>query len=193
MTMPSMDDDKTVWRRWARARRDGLSAEERRVRSQALGERLWAQPGFAASRTLLMYGSIASEVHTWPLLARLLAENRCLLMPRVNPEDHTLQLYRVRDLERDLLPPALWGLREPNPQRCVRVEPAAVECILVPGLLFDQEGYRLGYGGGYYDRLLARPDVTGLRLALAFREQLVAHLPHAAHDLPVSTWVTDEP
>lgn len=189
---PTLTDDKSIWRSWARQRRDALDPVRRHQGSERLLERLRHHPRFLHARTLLIYGSIASEVDTWPLLSEILERGDRLLMPRVAPDRRSLELYQMGDLKRDLLPPGLWGLREPDERCCPLVPVSEVDFILVPGLLFDAQGYRLGYGGGFYDRLLAGIKVGAYRLALAFHEQRVERLPHEIHDQPIDECLYDE-
>lgn len=191
MAEPLETDDKGIWRRWARQRRDALDPLRHRQGSQRLLEKLRQQASYVNARTVLIYGSMGSEVNTWPVLAEVLARGDRLLMPRVSADRRTLELYQVTDLEQDLLPPGLWGLREPDVRRCSRASEDEPDFILVPGLLFDAQGYRLGYGGGYYDRLLANPVRRARGLALAFDEQRVARLPHEIHDQPVEHCLYD--
>ena len=95
----------------------------------------------------------------------------------------------------DELVPASFGLLEPVPsvvadpeRRCV---PADVDLFLVPGLAFDREGGRIGYGKGYYDRLLGAARPGAVFLAVAFEGQRVEHVPMLAHDVPVHLVMTE--
>lgn len=192
MNNPLMTDDKKVWRAWAKQRREALPAIERQRRSDALLFRLMGHPRFADAQQVMLYGSIGTEVNTWPLIAEVLRTRGHVMLPRIDAVRRSLVFYRVTDLSRELQPPALWGLREPDPDRCDPVSPAQMDFVLVPGLLFDQQGYRLGYGGGFYDRLLSDPTLTAWTLAWAFDVQRVAQLPHEAHDQRVQTcWFDD--
>jgi 5-formyltetrahydrofolate cyclo-ligase len=95
----------------------------------------------------------------------------------------------VRDIDVDTAP-GHRGIPEPRPD-VSRVTVEAIDWVLVPGVAFDLAGGRLGYGGGFYDRLLPllRPGTP--RIAGAFDAQVVAHLPAAPHDLPVDCIVTE--
>ena len=101
-----------------------------------------------------------------------------------------LRLYAVASLTEDLLP-GVWGIREPDPARCREASIEEIDFILVPGVAFDASGGRLGYGGGFYDRLLghARPGVP--KVAGAFSLQVVAAVPVEDHDCRVTTLVTE--
>jgi 5-formyltetrahydrofolate cyclo-ligase len=172
------------------ARRDALPAAERERMAVALTERLVALPQYSAARAVLATMSIGSEWSTAGFLARADADGKVLVLPRVSPPPRRLELYAIGDLRRDLVP-GVWDIPEPDPARCERVAFDTVDFALVPALAVDRGGYRLGYGAGYFDGLLAgrkaRPFcVTALPAAF-----IVDRLPNEAHDVPVDL-VLDE-
>lgn len=131
---------------------------------------------------ILTFASLPTE----PDLGQLWGCGLRLAFPRVAGEK--LELWRVAAPE-DLAPGA-FGIREPIPERCERVEMAEIGVALVPGLAFHAEsGARLGQGGGFYDRLLARRELP--TIGVCFREQLLAEIPVEAHDQRVGRVVTD--
>lgn len=161
-----------------------------RVLSARIRGHLVGHPAWRSSRVLLGYASFRQEVDTFPLLAEALAEGKDLVLPRVDRRARRLDLLRVRDLGADL-EPGYQGIPEPRPGRCPPAHPGAIDLVLVPGVVFDRRGFRLGYGAGYYDRLL--PSLAGaVRVGLAFSLQVVDELPVLAHDLPVDVLVTEE-
>ena len=123
-----------------------------------------------------------------PLAQAALDRGKTLVLPRVDAAARVLVLHRVADLDGDVVP-GFRGIPEPSPD-LPTVRPADVDCALVPGVAFDDDGRRLGYGGGYYDRLLPqlRPGVP--RIAGAFDLQIVDHVPAGAHDVAVDVVVT---
>ncbi len=124
------------------------------------------------------FASFREEINTKPLNL-LLARRGSLALPRVDKEH--LVFYLVHDIERELSPSSL-GILEPIPTLC---KPALhIDMILVPGLAFDKEHYRLGYGKGYYDRLLAKS--SAMSIGVGFIEQLSDRLPHESHDVKLN-------
>lgn len=124
------------------------------------------------------------------LVARAaLATGRMVVLPRVDAPARMLALHRIDDLARDVAP-GRHGIPEPRPE-CEPIAPDAIDWVLVPGVAFDTLGHRLGYGGGYYDRLLPLLAPGAARVAGAFELQIVDAVPHAAHDLPVDAIVTE--
>jgi 5-formyltetrahydrofolate cyclo-ligase len=182
--------EKAALRSEMMARRDALPDSERERVSEALTELLIALPQYAAARTVLATMSIGSEWSTGGFLERAAADGKTLVLPRVTPPPRRLQLHAVADMHRDLKP-GVWDIPEPDPAKCAAVTLDDVDFALVPALAADREGYRLGYGAGFFDGLLtgrkARPFcVTALPTAF-----IVERLPHEPHDVAVDA-VLDE-
>jgi 5-formyltetrahydrofolate cyclo-ligase len=181
---------KAALRRAILARRDGLPASDRAARAAAIFARVAALPGLRAARVVLAYAAFGSEPDTGPFLRAVLAAGKALVLPRVNRATRMLELYRVEDPALQL-EPGTWGIREPRPALCAPVAPAAVDFVLVPGVAFDVRGGRIGYGGGYYDRLLGRLAPGPLLVAAAFDVQVVPEVPMTAGDRRMDRVVTE--
>lgn len=185
-----MQEDKHQIRRDALARRDAMSKEARASASRAITARLGDLPSVAGARTLLGFASFGTEVQLDLLLDAAIARGVGVFLPwieRFSPPD--LQMSRVTDLERDLVP-AKMGIREPDPEwrRPGRVD--RLDIVVAPGVAFDPSGTRVGYGAGLYDRLLTRLRPGTPVVAVAFDVQVVDALPRLAHDMPVDAIVT---
>lgn len=173
------------------ALRDRLPAQERARLSRAITDGICSLPAYEAATTVLGYLNFGAEMAAEDWVRRALADGKRVLLPRVNRASRHLDLYQVQDLARDVAP-GLWGIREPIVDRCGREEAAGrVDFVLLPGVAFTRDGARLGYGGGFYDRLLARlPDRPAL-VAGAFGLQVLAELPQEATDRKVEWLVTE--
>ena len=140
---------------------------------------------------VLGYASFGSEIDTRPWLEGVLDGGRALVLPRIDREARRLALHQVRDLGADLVP-GVWGIAEPDPMRCPTASLAEIDFVLVPGLVFDPEGGRIGYGAGYYDRLLgAWPAPLPPLVSAAFELQVVPSVPVLATDHRVDLVVTE--
>jgi len=146
---------------------------------------------YRGARTVLAYVGFGSELQTGDFLRWTLDQGKTLLLPRVNRETKSLDIYEVKDLERDL-ESGTWGIREPNPDLCSPADIHAVDFVLVPGVAFDSRGGRLGYGAGFYDKLLANRPSHAWLVAGAFEIQIVEHVPMHEHDVPVDLVVTEQ-
>jgi 5-formyltetrahydrofolate cyclo-ligase len=95
-----------------------------------------------------------------------------------------LALHAVADLDRHLVP-GIWSIPEPDPERCPAFDLDRVDFALVPALAVDRHGYRLGYGAGYFDKLLAGRGVAPFCVTALPAAFMLESLPHEAHDVPV--------
>lgn len=186
---PNRIDDIAAWRIATRKRllatRSALSDEEHRQRDARIVDNLEASLGGTAISCLSAYWPVRGEPDLRPWLAQLPARGTTLALPVVVGPARPLEF---REWLADApLRSALWDIHEPDGGHLV--DP---DVVLVPVVGFDRAGYRLGYGGGYFDRTLAaripRPHVIGI--GYAFSELPTIH--PQAHDIPMDLIVTDE-
>jgi 5-formyltetrahydrofolate cyclo-ligase len=181
----SLSERKAALRDRIRALRRAIPPDERVERSAAAAGRLLGVAAVADAPTILVFASFGSEISTSDIVDRLLSAGSRVLLPYVAGTDMLVAELRPGDR----LVETEYGPREP-PSR-VAVEPAQVDAVVVPGLAFDRQGHRLGYGGGYFDRFLALLSPKAPRVGLCFDEQLVEGVPHGPHDQRVDLVVTD--
>ena len=180
---------KQAMRARVAALRDALDPAWRAQASEALVQRIATLPSFVAARTVLLTAPFRSEWNARPLIERALVEGKTVALPRVDEPARMLVLCRIRDVARDIM--LGWrGLPEPVPG-CTHVPVEAIDWVLVPGVAFDRGGARIGYGGGYYDRLLPLLPASAPRVAGAFSVQIVDEVPAAPHDITMDTVVTE--
>ena len=172
------------------AARDALDPGWRARASAALVERIASLATFARARRVLLTAPFRSEWDAAPLIARALADGKDVSLPRVNESERMLEIRRIEDPEGDIVP-GHRGIPEPS-IRCIESDPASIDWVLVPGIAFDPAGARLGYGGGYYDRLLPVLAAAAMRVAGAFSVQIVARVPSAPHDIRMDAVVSEE-
>ncbi|HEV8553541.1 MAG TPA: 5-formyltetrahydrofolate cyclo-ligase [Casimicrobiaceae bacterium] len=171
------------------AGRDELDTEKRRRDSQAITAKLLALPAYRAAGVVCAYASFGSEFDTAAFCSDVIAAGKRLLLPRINRAARMLELREVKNLGDDLVA-GVWGICEPA-ERCPIVRSSAVEFLLVPGVAFTATGERLGYGGGFYDRLLSGLNAKTPRVAAAFALQLVDSIPTGPNDQRVHLVVTE--
>jgi 5-formyltetrahydrofolate cyclo-ligase len=170
------------------AARDAMAPALHAAASQALAARLRERPEYVAAATVLLTLPFRSEWNARVLVEHALAGGKRVVLPRVDATRRVLVLHQVDDLARDVAP-GYRGIAEPGAGTPV-VGPDAVGFALVPGVAFDAHGCRLGYGGGFYDRLLPLLPAGIARVAGAFDVQLVDRVPAAMHDVTVDVVVT---
>ncbi len=180
--------DKASLRIETLAKRDSIPPVVKRAKDKAIGERLFLLPEFKAARTIFFFASFRSEVNTFDMIQRALDEGRRAVLPRVEGQD--LGLYEVRSL--DELVPGYMKIPEPSvltDDRKVSIND--VELIIAPGAAFDEAGNRIGYGGGFYDRLLSELQKPVPVITPTYEEQVIGSVPAESHDKKVSIIVTD--
>ena len=114
-----------------------------------------------------------------------------VVLPRVSEPPRRLRLHAVRSLEGDLVP-GVWQIPEPDPSRCPEVALGEVDFAWIPALAVDRRGYRLGYGAGYFDKLLAGRGPRPYCVAAIPSAFVLDSLPHEPHDVPVDLVLTTE-
>src|SRR5712691_381246 len=165
--------------------RVAISPEERAASAEYVMSRLFDLPALHMARTVLSFSSFGSEVPTEGIVRRLQDEGRRVLLPFVEGQD----MEAAEVPAGDPLVASDYGPMEPTERTAVH--PSEVDVLLVPALAFDRLGYRVGYGGGHYDRYLARLGPRAVRIGIAFHAQLVPAVPHGVEDEPVDVVVTE--
>lgn len=172
--------------------REQLPADTRAAYSATITERLLQLPEYRQAETVLGYMNFGAEFASGLWVERALVDGKRLALPKVNRHTNHLDLYWVEDPENQLAA-GLWGIREPVVERCERLAaPNEVEFALLPGVAFTRDGARLGYGGGFYDKLLASMAQRPVLAAAAFALQIVERLPQEATDVKVGWIITEQ-
>jgi 5-formyltetrahydrofolate cyclo-ligase len=137
----------------------------------------------------MVYLSFGSEVDLDGLIRWGWRKGKRIVVPVCRPENRALTACRIDGF--DELETGHYGIRAPKEGLLRPVEGGKIDVILVPALAFDRRGYRIGYGGGYYDRFLPQA-LRAVKIGLAFASQIIAKIPVDGHDLPVDMVVTEK-
>ncbi len=186
----STQDAKVELRKAIIARRSTLSLPARQTANRIISKQVLALGGFDDAQIVMAYMSFASEFSTSEIVRATLERDKILVLPKINGSRPELDLFQVSDLDSDLIS-GVWGIMEPNPDRCKTISVEEIDFVLVPGVAFDADCNRLGYGGGYYDRLLEDLGPFAAFVAAAFAVQVVDRVPVEAHDIPLNVIVTE--
>jgi len=185
-------DSKLQIRLEARARRNSLESGWRSDASRAIAERALQLPELESAAIVSAFVTLGSEVETESLLLGLIRLKGGVALPRLDPASGLLEHWWVGRLEGGFLQAGVFGIREPDPAACQReIHPREIELSFLPGLAFDRRGYRLGMGGGHYDRYFEAVP-SPLKFGLAFSPQIVQHLPVEAHDIRLDGLITEK-
>lgn len=182
--------DKASLRKEQLLRRNSIPPQVRKVKSSAIVTLLEALDEIKNAGTVLLFASFRSEVDMTGMISSSLAASKRVILPKVDAATGTLQLYEISS-PADLVP-GYMGIPEPAGAADSRpCDINDIDVVIIPGACFDEEGNRVGYGGGYYDRLLAGLQKTIPVIAPAYEEQIVDEVPAEPHDIKVGVIVTD--
>jgi 5-formyltetrahydrofolate cyclo-ligase len=180
--------EKSLIRKEVLSRRDALGSDVRKTKDESIIKRLLALPEFIKARTILLYASFRSEVDTIELLKNSILNNKNVVLPRVDMQNSSLTLYKIRGMED--LAPGCFGILEPLATEERSAKASDIDLMIVPGVAFDEHCNRLGYGKGFYDRLLSQK--SALAVALAYEEQILDKIPADEHDIKMDKIITDK-
>lgn len=158
-----------------------MSYQQYRDRSRTLSKHLLQQKDVLEAKTIAITLSNKPEVDTSFIIEQLWKMNKRVVVPKCNVQERTMQFHAIDTFAQTER--AYKNILEPIPELCEAVDKAQIDCMIVPGVVFDESGYRVGFGGGYYDRYLQ--DYQGVTIALIFDEQFINEVPRESHDLPV--------
>lgn len=170
--------------------RAALPEEQRAIKSLKIQDIISNTHEFQEAQTVMLFLNFRDEVETTGLAQKVLELGKKLVLPRCAPKGVLIPAL-IHDLNLDI-EPGTWGIREPKRENLQQVNPLEVDCIFVPGAAFDEQGNRLGYGGGYYDRFFERLKDTTPKIALAFDCQVVSKIPVESFDKRVDLLITEE-
>lgn len=146
---------------------------------------------FKKSEKIMIYLSFNNEVDTYKLMDYCLNNGKKVIVPYCIKEERKIIPSEVRSPDVELKTNSL-GFKEPNPESLREVETEDIDLVIVPGVVFDEEGNRVGFGGGYYDRFLKRLKNTTITIAICYDYQLIDKVPVDELDIPVKCIITNK-
>jgi len=187
---------KEKLRREMRARLRGMSPDLRAETSLVICQVAANLPAFLKSRCVALFAPLPSEPDVHPLIEEAWAQGKRVVLPLMIKHGAVPELdwHEVASWDDVVVPGQLGtlGLREPDPLRCPRVPLAKLDCVFVPGVAFDPEGFRLGRGGGFYDRFLSQAPPALPCVGLMFSLQKISAVPREPHDQALRSVITED-
>ena len=156
--------------------------------SDQIASRLYEDNDWKQAQVIGITISKKPEVDTYQIIQRAWEIGKQVVVPKCDPKEKKMSFRIITDFSQ--LETVYYGLFEPIEAVTMEVSSDGIDLIIVPGLAYTREGYRLGFGGGYYDRYLL--NYSGKTLSLAFADQLVPKFPVENHDIPVSKIITND-
>lgn len=164
-----------------------VSNEELLQKTARIYKDLFSIPEWQNASTIAVTISRGLEIPTRPIIERAWEEGKQVCIPKCDPETKNMQ-FRTYQTD-DQLEIVYAGLLEPVIEKTKEVKPSQIDLVIVPGVCFDTAGFRIGFGGGYYDRYLC--GYKGQTVSLLLECQLFAHIPRQPHDIPVHKLITE--
>lgn len=180
--------EKTEIRKKYKQLRSQIPSEKKSADDRAILNRLLSLEQYENCELLLTYVSTPQEVDTYSLIECALKQGKVVAVPVCDTSDYTIDFYQITSLKQ--LRPASYSLMEPDPKTSRKIVDFRNAVCVIPGFVFDMEGYRLGYGKGYYDRFLS--GFKGSVVGVCYSSFLCNRLPHGYYDHPVDLLVTDK-
>lgn len=185
-------NDKEALRRRLIDKRRLLDPDEAAAMSGGALELVRALPEWQQAREVLLYWPVKGELDVLPLIHELWERGARVLLPRCRPNEFGQMDIACATCEGELSV-GPFSIMEPDAEKCAPEAEVCPDMAIIPGVGFDWRGYRLGFGGGYYDRILATPGLqAALKIGVGYSFQLVKQLPTEAWDMPVNIICTDE-
>ena len=176
---------KSELRRFYREKRKNLSDKE--TKDRQICECFLNSQLYKNARTLLCYAALKDEINTDSIIEKALEDGKRVALPRCSDLNGNMEFYYIKSLSE--LSCGSFGIREPDPDTCEKVQDFSDCVCLVPALSFDESGYRLGYGKGYYDRFIKKFII--ISVGLCYNEFLRDTLPVEMHDEAVDYIATE--
>ena len=187
MLLVNVKEEKRCLRKKYKKLRAACPPDIKQKLDRALTQRVLSLPEYERAQRLFIFVSTHIECDTAQIIADALQKGKRVCVPRCADKSGRLDFYVIRSV--DDLVSGMFSLMEPDPAKCERVTDFSEGLCIVPGLCFDLEGYRVGFGKGYYDRFLNH--FSGVTAGICYSKYTVKQLPRGTHDRHTDILVTE--
>mgnify|MGYP003762947243 FL=1 len=171
-------------------RRKNIPQEERKEKSNRIKERLFSLELFKKANFIFTFISTEEEVDTHEIIKESINMGKRIGVPITLSKEKRMMVSEIQDFASEL-EIGYYNILTPKKEYIREVDPEEIDMVLVPGLIFREDGYRIGYGGGYYDRFLGGIDSV-IKIGLCYEMQLSEDIPIDTYDIPVNYIITEE-
>ncbi|MFC8689144.1 5-formyltetrahydrofolate cyclo-ligase [Brevibacillus porteri] len=171
-------------------RRKSMSAKEREQLSREVCDHLLSHNRLADAKAIMAFHPFGDELDILPFLHEAKKRGQDIWLPLTNIAERRLIPYRYTGPH--MLKQGVYGIWEPDPTLAEEADVSKLDAIIVPGVAFDSQGGRMGYGGGYYDRFLATLKKLPFLVGVGYSIQVVEHVPLEPHDVLLDAVVTEK-
>lgn len=182
--------NKAAIRKEVLSKRKEIDSLSRNKKDLLIKQALFSIPEFRTADTIFYFASFGSEVSTLPQIEERLETGKRIILPVVDKKAKGLRLYEIKSLSE--LSPGVMGILEPSVREGRETDINCADFVVMPGVAFDLNCNRIGYGAGYYDKLLSCLKKQVPLVAIAYEEQIVERVPTEPHDIKVHRIITDK-
>lgn len=168
--------------------RNNVNAEDKKLKDEIIFEKIIYDKTFLKAKNIFTFVSFKNEVDTHKLIKYALARGKTVCVPKVNNINKTMEAIKINSF--DELRKSNYGILEPLLEDN-KINPEIIDLVIVPGLAFDKNGGRVGYGGGYYDKFLWNKNMTAMKVGVCYRFQVINLVPIDEHDVLLDRLITD--
>lgn len=170
--------------------RSQIPEDTREKYSKTIANSLYESSYYKNANIIMAFINFGSEINTRYLIEHAIQDDKIVVIPVMLPETKELKISRILDYSE--LEIGHYNILTPKAKFLRFLDPNTIDLILVPGLIFAKDGYRIGYGGGYYDRFLAKLDNNIPKIAIGFDMQITDKVPTDEYDIPVDYILTEK-
>ncbi len=182
-------EDKKILRKRLQQQRDALPLKARIQKSKIIAKKFIQSPEYKDSKNILIYYPFRSEIDTTFIMKKALRDGKKIILPKVSGND--LKLFFIHDLKKQLTL-GTFDIMEPSGDGCIRADIRDIDLAVIPGVCFDVSFNRLGYGGGFYDRVIPLLSEKIKKIAICFDLQLILSIPVEEHDQKIDKIITEK-
>lgn len=172
-------------------RLNGFSDEELEQKRKIIEDKLFEFANFMEAKVALLYMTRGCEVDTKEIIGRTLGLKKIVALPSFDTENNSTTLMKVENLEGDLIYSAN-NMPVPDPVKCKVVPADKIDIAIIPGVVFDEKGGRIGLGDSFYDKFIPKLPITTRKVAIAFEEQVMTQIPVDSRNKNIDIVITDK-
>lgn len=174
-------------------KRDNISIDEKEKMDRRILDRFYESRYYKESKNIFIYVSFGSEINTREIIEKSVKEEKKIYIPRTDFKSKVMDAVEIKSIYE--LTESSYGILEPS-KEAICIDPNKLDLIVVPGVAFDRDGGRIGYGAGFYDRYFNKITKNNLnkitKLALAYDFQVIDKVPMTEKDVPVNYIITEK-
>ena len=182
--------NKSSLRKEMLKKRSKLSIDERNIYSKTIANLLYETNFYKNAETIMAFINFGSEINTRYIIEDSIELGKDIVIPITVPETKELRISKLLDYSE--LEIGHYNILTPKKEYLRYIDPSSIDLVLVPGLIFAKDGYRVGYGGGYYDRFLSKLNPNVPKIGIGFDLQVKERVPTDQYDIPVDYILTEK-